>query len=137
MIVHLLPCRAFLEPTTSDSCRWHLLSSRGCFERFEFWFTQDGGLWINLGPLQYHWADAQSYVEDPELAHSLEISLEDVERMAVELGFKTLRREMLLAGFNTNSRCVSWVKKLRGWSWLCYRQRECQSCGDKVQGRRW
>ncbi len=61
---------------------------------------------MNLGPLQYHWADAQTYVEDAELAHSLEIPLEDVERIAEELGFKMLRREMVLAGFNTNSRCA-------------------------------
>ncbi|CAL8465154.1 g4689 [Coccomyxa elongata] len=67
---------------------------------------KDGGVWINLGPLQYHWADAQTYVEDAELAHSLEIPLEDVERIAEELGFKMLRHEMVLAGFNTNSRCM-------------------------------
>jgi carnosine N-methyltransferase len=61
-------------------------------------------LWINLGPLQYHWADAHTYME-PDMADSIEIPLEDVERIAGELGFKTLRREVVFAGFNTDLRC--------------------------------
>ncbi|KAK9917794.1 hypothetical protein WJX75_008331 [Coccomyxa subellipsoidea] len=80
---------------------------------------KDGGLWINLGPLQYHWADAHTYME-PDMADSIEIPLEDVERIAGELGFKTLRREVVFAGFNTdlrsmqvsNYRCAFWTMKL-------------------------
>ena len=39
------------------------------------------------------------------MADSIEIPLEDVERIAGELGFKTLRREVVFAGFNTDLRC--------------------------------
>lgn len=65
--------------------------------------AQDGGLWVNLGPLQYHWADAHSYL-GPEMADSLEVSLADVERIAGSLGFTALRRDIVAAGFNTNQR---------------------------------
>jgi len=58
---------------------------------------------VNLGPLQYHWADAYSYL-GPELADSLEVSLADVERIAGALGFTALRQEIVTAGFNTNQR---------------------------------
>jgi hypothetical protein len=42
---------------------------------------------------------------EPDMADSIEIPLEDVERIAGELGFKTLRREVVFAGFNTDLRC--------------------------------
>jgi len=29
---------------------------------------QDGGFWINLGPLLYHWADAHTYLPEDELS---------------------------------------------------------------------
>mmetsp|Transcript_5693 Transcript_5693/g.20719 ORF Transcript_5693/g.20719 Transcript_5693/m.20719 type:complete len:193 (+) Transcript_5693:802-1380(+) len=46
-----------------------------------------GGLWVNLGPLLYHWADT---AED-EL--SIELSLEDVLRAAEHVGFEVLQRK--------------------------------------------
>lgn len=66
--------------------------------------VQDGGLWINLGPLLYHWADAHTYLAGEEL--SIELPLEDVERIAATLGFTTLQRQMVTAGFNTDARCA-------------------------------
>ena len=64
---------------------------------------QEGGVWINLGPLLYHWADAHTYLPGEE--HSIELSLEDVERIAQRLGFELLQRRTIAAGFNTNARC--------------------------------
>ena len=29
---------------------------------------QDGGFWVNLGPLLYHWADAHTYLPEDELS---------------------------------------------------------------------
>ena len=66
--------------------------------------TQEGGLWVNLGPLLYHWADAHTYLPGEE--HSIEVSLEDVERVARRLGFEPLQRRSVPAGFNTNARSV-------------------------------
>ncbi|XP_050234124.1 uncharacterized protein LOC126682462 isoform X2 [Mercurialis annua] len=44
---------------------------------------KDGGVWINLGPLLYHFAD--TYGEDEM---SIELSLEDVKRVALHFGFQ-------------------------------------------------
>lgn len=63
---------------------------------------QDGGCWINLGPLLFHWADAHTYLPEEEL--SVEISLEEVEAAAKQLGFKTIKREMVPAAYMTNLR---------------------------------
>lgn len=64
--------------------------------------VQPGGLWINLGPLLYHWADSHMYLPDDEL--SIEVSLEDVEHIAAELGFVTERQEMVTAAYAANIR---------------------------------
>ncbi|KAK9845546.1 hypothetical protein WJX84_004990 [Apatococcus fuscideae] len=76
-----------------------------------------GGLWINLGPLLYHWADSHLYLPDDEL--SIEVSLEDVEHIAAELGFITEHREMVTAAYAANLksmlhstyRCVFWTMR--------------------------
>lgn len=63
---------------------------------------QEGGFWINLGPLLYHWADAHTYLSGEEL--SVEPSLEDVERIVKQTGFQEVQRSMVPASFNTNIR---------------------------------
>lgn len=65
---------------------------------------QEGGMWINLGPLLYHWADSHTYLPDEEL--SIELSLEEVVRIACLSGFRLLRKEMVPSGFNVNMRCA-------------------------------
>lgn len=45
---------------------------------------KDGGVWINLGPLLYHFADTYA----PEDEMSIELSLEDVKRIAFHHGFE-------------------------------------------------
>ncbi|EMS47549.1 hypothetical protein TRIUR3_27033 [Triticum urartu] len=44
---------------------------------------KDGGVWVNMGPLLYHFADA--YGPDDDM--SIELSLEDVKRVAYHYGF--------------------------------------------------
>jgi hypothetical protein len=39
-----------------------------------------GGMWINFGPLQYHFAEIQEY--------SIELTLEQIEKVAVSYGFR-------------------------------------------------
>ena len=65
-------------------------------------YMQEGGLWVNLGPLLYHWADAHTYLPGEE--HSIEISLEDVLRIAQRLGFQLLQCQSVTAGYNANAR---------------------------------
>ena len=46
---------------------------------------------MNLGPLQWHWADAHTYLSTDEL--SIEISMAEVQRVAQKLGFVILKSE--------------------------------------------
>jgi carnosine N-methyltransferase len=51
-----------------------------------------GGVWVNFGPLLFHWSDARAYLDDDEL--SVEMSLADVERVAESVGLRIVKREM-------------------------------------------
>ena len=51
-----------------------------------------GAVWVNFGPLLYHWADAESYLREDEM--SVEMSLEDVERVASAAGLDVVKKEM-------------------------------------------
>lgn len=64
--------------------------------------VQPGGLWVNLGPLQYHWADAHNYLPSEEV--SIELCLEDIEKLAAASGFAMLSKEMVPASFNQDPR---------------------------------
>ena len=64
--------------------------------------VQRGGLWVNLGPLQYHWADAHNYLPGDEV--SIELCLEDIEKLAAASGFAMLSKEMVPASFNQDPR---------------------------------
>ena len=64
--------------------------------------VQRGGLWVNLGPLQYHWADAHNYLPSKEV--SIELCLEDIEKLAAASGFAMLSKEMVPASFNQDPR---------------------------------
>jgi carnosine N-methyltransferase len=46
---------------------------------------KDGGKWINLGPLLYHWTDAHTYLETEEL--SIEIPLDTIINTIQNTGF--------------------------------------------------
>ena len=57
---------------------------------------------MNLGPLLYHWADAHTYLASEEV--SIELSLEEVEAAAKQVGFDTIKREMVPAAYMANLR---------------------------------
>jgi len=61
--------------------------------------------------LLFHWADAHTYLPEEEL--SIELSLEEVEAAAKQLGFKTIKREMVSAAYMTNLRHV--LLWMTGW----------------------
>jgi carnosine N-methyltransferase len=63
---------------------------------------RSGGYWINLGPLLYHWADRPAH-EDM----SIELSLEEVRRCAMQMGFRLIREEDgLPASYIFNSKAL-------------------------------
>jgi carnosine N-methyltransferase len=51
-----------------------------------------GGIWVNFGPLLFHWADARSYLSGDEV--SVEMSLADIEKIARDVGLDIVKREM-------------------------------------------
>lgn len=62
-----------------------------------------GGVWLNLGPLLWHWADSHTYLGD-EL--SLEVAWEDVQRVAESMGFRTDAQEMAKCNYTGNLRSM-------------------------------
>ncbi|KAF3327525.1 hypothetical protein FCM35_KLT07643 [Carex littledalei] len=62
---------------------------------------KDGGVWINLGPLLYHFAD--SYGEDEM---SIELSLEDVKKVAFNYGFELEVEKMIETTYTANTRSL-------------------------------
>ncbi|KAH6807881.1 S-adenosyl-L-methionine-dependent methyltransferases superfamily protein [Perilla frutescens var. frutescens] len=63
---------------------------------------KDGGVWINLGPLLYHFAD--TYSQEDEM--SIELSLEDVKRVAFHYGFEMEKESTVATTYTTNPRSM-------------------------------
>ncbi|KAM0884896.1 hypothetical protein ACQ4PT_030707 [Festuca glaucescens] len=59
---------------------------------------KDGGVWVNMGPLLYHFAD--SYGPDDDM--SIELSLEDVKRVAYHYGFVLEVEKMIDTTYTAN-----------------------------------
>ena len=79
-----------------------------------------GGWWVNLGPLQWHWTDAHTYLPDEEL--SIEVTLADVVAASQRLGFvfrkmETGRNCRYMSNENSmlphSYECAYWVAQLR------------------------
>mmetsp|Transcript_23108 Transcript_23108/g.45055 ORF Transcript_23108/g.45055 Transcript_23108/m.45055 type:complete len:523 (-) Transcript_23108:119-1687(-) len=58
-----------------------------------------GGVWINFGPLKYHWqppvGTEPSEYEDPRYGESLELTLDEIIQTAETVGFKVVRAPSL------------------------------------------
>ncbi|XP_057754065.1 uncharacterized protein LOC130973518 [Arachis stenosperma] len=63
---------------------------------------KDGGVWINFGPLLYHFADM--YGQEDEM--SIELSLEDVKRVALHYGFEFEKETTIETTYTTNPRSM-------------------------------
>jgi carnosine N-methyltransferase len=59
-------------------CLWHCI--------------KPGGYWVNVGPLQWHWSDAHTYLPDSDQL-SIELSMVEVMRVAQKMGFVILKSE--------------------------------------------
>ncbi|KAJ3696151.1 hypothetical protein LUZ60_001528 [Juncus effusus] len=62
---------------------------------------KNGGVWINMGPLLYHFAD--SYGEDEM---SVELSLEDVKKVAYSYGFEMEVEKMIETTYTGNRKSM-------------------------------
>ncbi|CAN0907890.1 Carnosine N-methyltransferase [Linum grandiflorum] len=63
---------------------------------------KDGGVWINFGPLLYHFADM--YGQEDEM--SIELSLEDVKRVALQFGFEFEKEKTIETTYTVNPRSM-------------------------------
>ncbi|XP_020576051.1 carnosine N-methyltransferase-like isoform X2 [Phalaenopsis equestris] len=63
---------------------------------------KDGGVWINLGPLLYHFADSCA----PEEEMSIEISLEDAKKVALQYGFEIEMEKIIETTYTANPRSM-------------------------------
>ncbi|XP_019438721.1 PREDICTED: carnosine N-methyltransferase-like [Lupinus angustifolius] len=63
---------------------------------------KDGGVWINMGPLLYHFADM--YGQEDEM--SIELSLEDVKKVALQYGFEFEKERTIETTYTTNPRSM-------------------------------
>ncbi|KAJ4825408.1 hypothetical protein Tsubulata_030901 [Turnera subulata] len=63
---------------------------------------KEGGVWINLGPLLYHFADM--YGQEDEM--SVELSLEDVKKVAFNYGFELEKETTIETTYTTNPRSM-------------------------------
>ncbi|KAL7131936.1 hypothetical protein ABFS83_12G038400 [Erythranthe nasuta] len=63
---------------------------------------KEGGVWINLGPLLYHFAD--SYNQEDEM--SIELSLEDVKNVAYHYGFEIEKESTIATTYTSNPRSM-------------------------------
>lgn len=61
-----------------------------------------GGVWINLGPLLYHFAEAYSREEEM----SLELSLEDVKKVAAQFGLVLKKERLIETTYTANCRSM-------------------------------
>lgn len=65
-----------------------------------------GGVWLNSGPLLYHWADAASYL--PDAPPSIELCLADVMALVKAAGFEvTAGPTRAVASFNADPRSMA------------------------------
>ncbi|XP_051114876.1 uncharacterized protein LOC127240317 isoform X2 [Andrographis paniculata] len=63
---------------------------------------KDGGVWINLGPLLYHFADMYNHEDEM----SIELSLEHVKRVAYNYGFAMEKESTIATTYTTNPRSM-------------------------------
>ncbi|URE20637.1 N2227-like protein [Musa troglodytarum] len=61
-----------------------------------------GGVWVNLGPLLYHFADSYG----PEDEMSIELSLEDVKKIAFHFGFVMEKEKVIETTYTANPRSM-------------------------------
>ena len=81
---------------------------------------KEGGTWINLGPLLWHFASTQdSQSHGVEEGVSVELSLQDVKRLASGYGFRIETERVLNTTYTANCRsmmknwytCAMWTMK--------------------------
>ena len=81
---------------------WFMDTSRNPIDYIEVisHCLKKGGVWINLGPLLWHWADSHTYLGEEEM--SLELSMQDIDKISTLYGFDIKMQEMVKCNYATN-----------------------------------
>lgn len=72
---------------------------------------EDGGIWVNLGPLQYHWASevaptSASESSDSRYERSIELSFEDILEVLQNAGFELLEQSWHQCSYALDRNCM-------------------------------
>ena len=59
----------------------------------------DDGIWINLGPLLYHWVSDDDNNNDDRYNQSIELSWEELRHVIVSYGFEIIKEERIETGY--------------------------------------
>lgn len=68
-----------------------------------------GGIWSNVGPLEYHWMtfrDNDIYEDDERYRESIELSYEDIKKVILSFGFEYINEERKECFYSTRSNAM-------------------------------
>jgi len=71
-----------------------------------FYALRPGGVWINLGPLLYHWSKDQDYNGDERYNKSIELSYEEVRHVVKKVGFVFLEEDRVKCTYTRHRRSI-------------------------------
>jgi carnosine N-methyltransferase len=67
-----------------------------------------GGVWVNLGPLLYHWTTDSENNEDPRYQQSVELSWEELRHVIATFGFEFQKEEFRECQYTNNKQSIMW-----------------------------
>lgn len=67
-----------------------------------------GGVWVNLGPLLYHWTNDTENNEDPRYQQSVELSWEELRHVIATFGFEFQKEEFRECQYANNTQSIMW-----------------------------
>lgn len=75
-----------------------------------FGVLKPGGLWLNIGPLLYHWAADEDGNGDDRYNRSLELTWEEIEYIiTVSYGFEMLKQDFVQCTYSANKDAMMWT----------------------------
>ncbi|CAN0126769.1 unnamed protein product [Scytosiphon promiscuus] len=67
---------------------------------------KEGGVWINHGPLLFHWSDSSLRATDERFQRSIELSWEEIRHVCASYGLEIVREERHDATYNADERSM-------------------------------
>eukprot|EP00752_Nemacystus_decipiens_P003400 g3146.t1 len=67
---------------------------------------KEGGVWINFGPLLFHWSDSSLSETDERFRRSVELSWEEIKHVCASYGLEIVREERQDSTYNADQRSM-------------------------------